>query len=162
MTVLSESTWERLVCPACFSKVVKHDNGLLCTNPGCDSIYPIINGIPILISDRNSLFSVDDYGEDIESISWVADPEAGVETIFDRKQTSERLLQALDELPVNYRSILTLIDLYELDYSEATQILNIPIGTVKSRLSRARLHMQNKIKSDDNIFISKTVCAIAV
>jgi len=67
------------------------------------------------------LFPVDDYGEDIESISWVADPEAGVETIFDRKQTSERLLQALDELPVNYRSILTLIDLYELDYSEATQ-----------------------------------------
>lgn len=108
------------------------------------------------------LFPVDEYGEDIESISWVADPEAGVETIFDRKQTSERLLQALDELPVNYRSILTLIDLYELDYSEATQILNIPIGTVKSRLARARLRMQAKMRDGDIVFMSKATCAIAV
>jgi RNA polymerase sigma-70 factor (ECF subfamily) len=108
------------------------------------------------------LFPMDDYGEELESISWISDPEAGVETILDRKEASECLLQFLDELPTNYRSVLTLIDLYELDYSEATQILNIPIGTVKSRLSRARLCMQNKIKSDDNGFISKTACAIAV
>jgi RNA polymerase sigma-70 factor (ECF subfamily) len=108
------------------------------------------------------LFPVDDYGEELESISSVADPEAGVETIFDRKQTSERLLQALDELPTNYRSVLTLIDLYELDYSEATQILNIPIGTVKSRLSRARLCMQNKIRSEGNVFLPKAACSIAV
>jgi RNA polymerase sigma-70 factor (ECF subfamily) len=108
------------------------------------------------------LFPMDDYGEELESISWIADPEAGIETILDRKESAERLLQFLDELPTNYRSVLTLIDLYELDYSEATQILNIPIGTVKSRLSRARLCVQNKIKSDDDVFISKTTYAIAV
>ena len=107
------------------------------------------------------LFPVDDYGEELESISWIADPEAGVETIFDRKETSKRLLQALDELPANYRSILTLIDLYELDYSEATQILNIPIGTVKSRLARARLQMQTKIKDDDTT-LSKAAYPVAV
>jgi RNA polymerase sigma-70 factor (ECF subfamily) len=110
-----------------------------------------------------TLFPMDDYGEELESVSWIADPEAGVETILDRKESAERLLQFLDELPTNYRSVLTLIDLYELDYSEATQILNIPIGTVKSRLSRARLRMQAVImEGDDKSFISKKTCTIAV
>ena len=108
------------------------------------------------------LFPVDEYGEELESISWIADPEAGVETTFDRKETSKRLLQALDELPADYRSVLTLIDLYELDYSEATQILNIPVGTVKSRLARARLRMQTKMRDDDIAFMSKATCAVAV
>lgn len=108
------------------------------------------------------LFPVDEYGEELESISWIADPEAGVETTFDRKETSKRLLQALDELPADYRSVLTLIDLYELEYSEATQILNIPVGTVKSRLARARLRMQTKMKDDDITFIPKAAYAVAV
>jgi RNA polymerase sigma-70 factor, ECF subfamily len=107
------------------------------------------------------LFPVDDYGEELESISWIADPEAGVETILDRKETSERLLQALDELPTNFRSVLTLIDLYELDYSEAMQILNIPMGTVKSRLARARLQMQTKIKDDDTALSKATYAVVA-
>jgi RNA polymerase sigma-70 factor (ECF subfamily) len=71
-------------------------------------------------------------------------------------------LQALDELPADYRSVLTLIDLYELDYSEATQILNIPVGTVKSRLARARLRMQTKMRDDDITFMPKAACAVAV
>ena len=107
------------------------------------------------------LFPVDGYGEELESISWIADPEAEVETIIDRKETSKLLLKALDELPANYRSILTLIDFYELDYSEATQILNIPIGTVKSRLARARLQMQTKMKDDDTA-ISKAAYSVAI
>jgi RNA polymerase sigma-70 factor, ECF subfamily len=107
------------------------------------------------------LFPVDEYGEELESISWIADPEASVETTFDRRETSKRLLRALDELPTNYRSVLTLVDLYELDYSEAMQILNIPIGTVKSRLARARLQMQTKMKDDDTA-LSKATYAIAV
>lgn len=61
MTVLSESTWNQLVCPACYSKVIKDGDGLLCKNPDCSSKYPIVNGIPVLINDRNSLFSVNDY-----------------------------------------------------------------------------------------------------
>ena len=53
----------------------------------------------------------------------------------------------MDELPEVYRSVLTLIDLYELDYSEAAQALKVPIGTIKSRLARARLQMQEKLRN---------------
>lgn len=47
--------------------------------------------------------------------------------------------------------MITLIDLYELDYTEAAQILHIPLGTVKSRLARARLQMKEKLKGTTHI-----------
>jgi RNA polymerase sigma-70 factor (ECF subfamily) len=40
--------------------------------------------------------------------------------------------------------VITLIDINEFDYAEAAQALRVPIGTVKSRLARARLQMQLK------------------
>jgi DNA-directed RNA polymerase specialized sigma24 family protein len=53
----------------------------------------------------------------------------------------------LDELPDVYRSVLTLIDLYEFDYAEAAKALKIPVGTVKSRLARARFQIKKKLTS---------------
>ena len=50
----------------------------------------------------------------------------------------------IDELPENYRSVITLIDVYEIDYAEAAHILKTPIGTVKSRLARARIQLREK------------------
>jgi RNA polymerase sigma-70 factor (ECF subfamily) len=52
----------------------------------------------------------------------------------------------LDELPVAYRGVITLIDLYEMDYAEAAESLHVPIGTIKSRLARARIQMQEKLR----------------
>jgi RNA polymerase sigma-70 factor (ECF subfamily) len=52
----------------------------------------------------------------------------------------------LDELPEVFRSVITLIDIHGLDYMEAARALNVPIGTVKSRLARARLQMQMKLQ----------------
>jgi len=46
--------------------------------------------------------------------------------------------------------VLTLIDLHEFDYTETAQALNIPLGTVKSRLVRARLQMKQKLKGYAN------------
>ena len=58
---------------------------------------------------------------------------------------AKRLAQTLEELPPAFRTIITLIDLFELDYQEAAQILQVPIGTIKSRLARARMHMREKL-----------------
>jgi RNA polymerase sigma-70 factor, ECF subfamily len=66
------------------------------------------------------LFPVDEDGEDIESPPWLVDPDV-------------------------YRSVITLVDLYEIDYTEAADALKVPIGTVKSRLARARLRMKEKL-----------------
>jgi RNA polymerase sigma-70 factor (ECF subfamily) len=64
----------------------------------------------------------------------------------ERNEETNRLYQMLDELPDVYRSVITLVDVHELDYAEAATALKIPIGTLKSRLVRARLKMKEKLK----------------
>ena len=92
------------------------------------------------------LFPEDEYGEETESATWLADPSQSIEATLEEKEFSNGIYQTLDELPDVYRSVITLVDLYELDYSEAAEILKVPIGTVKSRVARARLQMKEKLQ----------------
>jgi RNA polymerase sigma-70 factor (ECF subfamily) len=92
------------------------------------------------------LFPIDEDGEELDSASWLADPSASVESAVEQKELSREIYRILDGLPDFYRSVLILIDVHGLDYIEAAQALQIPIGTVKSRLARARLQMQQRLK----------------
>jgi len=92
------------------------------------------------------LFPEDENGEEMESPTWLADPSPSVEATLEEKQFSDSIYQMLDELPDIYRSVITLVDLYELDYSEAADILKVPIGTVKSRVARARMQMKERLQ----------------
>ncbi len=93
------------------------------------------------------LFPEDENGEEIESAPWLADPKASVQETVEQNELSQQIYQLMDELPAVYRSVLTLIDLNEFDYGEAARALKVPIGTVKSRLARARLQMKKKLTS---------------
>ena len=107
------------------------------------------------------LFPEGEDGEEIESPAWLADLNASVQETVEREEESKRLYQLLDELPEVYRSVLTLIDLYELDYLEAAEALKVPIGTIKSRLARARLRMKEKLKNNEtfeNTDARSTLC----
>ena len=92
------------------------------------------------------LFPEHEEGDEVESPAWLADPSLSVEGIVEQHEESNRLYRLLDQLPDAYRSAITLVDLYGLDYTEAAQALNVPIGTLKSRLARARLQIQKKLK----------------
>jgi RNA polymerase sigma-70 factor (ECF subfamily) len=91
------------------------------------------------------LFPMDGNGEEIESPVWVADPNTSVQGTVEQQEEIRRLYQILDELPDVYRSVLTLVDLYEMDYTDAAEALKVPLGTLKSRLARARLLMQQRL-----------------
>ena len=93
------------------------------------------------------LFPEDDNGEEVESVPWLADPAASVQEAVEQNELSEEIRTLMEQLPETYRSVLTLIDLHQFEYAEAAETLRIPIGTVKSRLARARLQMQEKLKS---------------
>ncbi len=56
------------------------------------------------------------------------------------------LHKAIAALPLHYREIVALCELQELDYSEAAQIIGCPEGTVRSRLHRARMLLQEKLR----------------
>jgi RNA polymerase sigma factor (sigma-70 family) len=60
------------------------------------------------------------------------------ETLLLRKADGQLLNHALEELPAAFREVLVLLELEGLSYKEIAEILGIPIGTVMSRLARAR------------------------
>jgi len=62
------------------------------------------------------------------------DPEA----LLMQRQTVERVRRAVDELPVDYREVIVLRELEGMSYKEIAAVAGIPIGTVMSRLARAR------------------------
>lgn len=62
------------------------------------------------------------------------------ETLTDRE-----VIEALNALPEHYRSVVLLADVHEFDYKEVAEILQIPIGTVMSRLSRARTRLRQAL-----------------
>jgi RNA polymerase sigma factor (sigma-70 family) len=60
------------------------------------------------------------------------------ETILLNRSNSQLVQRAIEDLPVHYRETLLLCDAEEMSYQEIAQVLSIPIGTVMSRLARAR------------------------
>lgn len=72
------------------------------------------------------------------------EPEAAdtPESILLARDAQEKIRAALEELPVHHREMILLCDLEEMSYQEISQSLGIPMGTVMSRLSRARRAMR--------------------
>jgi RNA polymerase sigma-70 factor (ECF subfamily) len=59
--------------------------------------------------------------------------------------TDEEILAALEEIPHDFRAVALLVDVEEFSYKEAAGILNVPIGTVMSRLSRSRKLLRERL-----------------
>jgi len=65
----------------------------------------------------------------------------------DRSEALARLRQALDGLPAEAREILLLRDYHDLSYAEIARTLEVPIGTVMSRLHRARCALRERMQA---------------
>ncbi|NQV38598.1 MAG: sigma-70 family RNA polymerase sigma factor [Candidatus Marinimicrobia bacterium] len=60
--------------------------------------------------------------------------------------TEQRLQAAIQELPLHFRTVVIMRDIQELSYEEISRIVDVPLGTVKSRINRARLQLQKALK----------------
>ena len=60
------------------------------------------------------------------------------ETLLLRRQTIDRVRQAVESLPTDFREVIVLRELEGMSYKEIAEVVGIPIGTVMSRLARAR------------------------
>jgi RNA polymerase sigma-70 factor (ECF subfamily) len=67
------------------------------------------------------------------------------ETVVITQDLGEALQQVIEALPVPFREVLLLADVEEMSYSEISEALSIPIGTVMSRLARARRAARQKL-----------------
>jgi RNA polymerase sigma-70 factor, ECF subfamily len=93
------------------------------------------------------LMPTDADGEEMESPSWIADTRMSVEETVENIQLDLALRNLVEELPTEYRTALVMVDILEFGYAEAAQSMGIPIGTLKSRLVRARLRLRNKLEN---------------
>jgi RNA polymerase sigma factor (sigma-70 family) len=69
------------------------------------------------------------------------------ETILMNRFNSQLVQRAIDDLPVHYREALLLCEVEEMSYQEIAEILSIPMGSVMSRLSRARRSVRESLLS---------------
>ncbi|WP_297088233.1 RNA polymerase sigma factor [uncultured Draconibacterium sp.] len=97
------------------------------------------------------------YSEEPKLILSEKDPGLNQKRI-EQEEAKKYLLQLIETLPVNYRTVITLFHLEEFSYKEIEEITGMPEGTIKSYLSRARKLLKGKIEKvarleQTNIFV---------
>ena len=80
-----------------------------------------------------------------EEIHASGDESVSAATILERSEDAELIREAMDELPVEFREILTMRHQEGLSYKEIADIAQIPPGTVMSRLARARVKLKERL-----------------
>jgi RNA polymerase sigma-70 factor, ECF subfamily len=93
---------------------------------------------------RNTYSLEEGDGEEEWALAHVATPES----ILMRKESEETVLNALAALPLPYREVILLCEIEEMSYREIAAVLSVPIGTVMSRLSRARNLLTQAVRAD--------------
>jgi len=66
---------------------------------------------------------------------------------IEKRERDEKVLEALGRLDAEYRAVLVMRDIEGFDYQQMADVLGLPLGTLKSRLFRARLALRDELKS---------------
>ena len=72
----------------------------------------------------------------------------GPEKLYTKRQATMRVRSAIGDLPMAQRQVITLVDIEECSYAQVAQVLGVPVGTVMSRLSRARLAIKKELSRE--------------
>lgn len=88
----------------------------------------------------------DESAESIGEAAYELDPSLALERKWDR----ERVTRALERLPTEFREILVLREMEDLSYKQIAGVAEIPIGTVMSRLSRARRLLAERLALEED------------
>ncbi len=94
---------------------------------------------------EGNVISFEDVSAGEDRISYLDLPEKPDEVLF-RNTLDAELRDALQQLPSHYLEVILLVDMEDFSYREAGEILNIPAGTIMSRLHRARKILQNQLQ----------------
>ncbi len=117
-------------------------------------LYRIVSNVCLdFLRSRNrrpavSLSVEDDEGEETELD--IADESQSPEVLLERSLTRDSVRRGLDSLPPDYRQILLLREIQGLSYEEISQTLSLEVGTVKSRIFRARKRLCAFLTEDGN------------
>jgi len=83
-----------------------------------------------------------DDGEEMDSPRWLADPNMTPDQAAEADELEHAIQHCLDNLPLDFKTVVVMADIQGMDYTEVASSVRVPLGTVKSRLARARLRLQ--------------------
>ena len=111
-------------------------------------IYTIIQNLAITEirkKSRRGTFTFTELGnDDVEFIA--KSPDNNNTDNMNDKNDNQIIHESLQELDIEFRNIIIFRDIQELSYDEISKIIQIPLGTVKSRINRGRLKLKEIIK----------------
>jgi RNA polymerase sigma-70 factor, ECF subfamily len=81
-------------------------------------------------------------GDEMDSPRWLADPALTPEQSAEAVELEHAIQHCLNNLPMEFRTVVVMADLQGLDYTEVATAVRVPLGTIKSRLARARLRLR--------------------
>ena len=96
---------------------------------------------------RWRMFSLE-RDEETDTGMELPDESARPDKVAESSIADVQIQQAIASLPDNYKQVILLRDVEGMSYQEISEIVDCPVGTVKSRVNRARLKLQQKLKSE--------------
>jgi RNA polymerase sigma-70 factor (ECF subfamily) len=93
-------------------------------------------------------------GEEVDSPRWLADPSLTPDQQFEADELEHAIQHCLDMLPAEFRAVIVLADIQGMDYTEAAIAARVPLGTIKSRLARARLRLRECLRGFEELLPS--------
>ncbi len=81
-------------------------------------------------------------GDEMDTPRWLADPALTPEQSAEAVELEHAIQHCLENLPLEFRTVVVMADLQGLDYTEVAAATRAPLGTIKSRLARARLRLR--------------------
>ena len=84
-----------------------------------------------------------DDDEEMESPQWLADSADSPEKQLETLELEEAIQRCIENLPPDFRTVVVLSDIQGLNYQEVSEAIKKPLGTIKSRLARARLRLRD-------------------
>jgi RNA polymerase sigma-70 factor (ECF subfamily) len=99
---------------------------------------------------RRPATSMDAIVEELGDAPWADEHAADPEEVVLTRELREAIERALDRLPDDQRIALVLVDVQSLSYDEAAEAMECPIGTIRSRLARARARLRDLLDESGN------------
>jgi RNA polymerase sigma-70 factor (ECF subfamily) len=94
------------------------------------------------VNAKQTTQSVEEVGVFLDALQYMP------ESILEQKENQQLILNGLEQLTVEQRTVIVLRELQGFTYEEIADILDIPLGTVKSRINTARLHFRNILSKE--------------
>lgn len=93
-------------------------------------------------------------GDEMDSPKWLADPNMTPAQQSEADELEHAIQHCLDALPTEFRTAVVLADIQGMDYTEVATASKVPLGTIKSRLARARLRLRECLRGFEELLPS--------